>query len=60
MKTTVNLESKDVRVIIAKFLGVRLEDVVPNRYSFGVANLSAEEIERKLAAPVGSQTGKNG
>ena len=60
MKTTVNLESKDVRVIIAKFLGVRLEDVVSNRYSFGVANISAEEIERKLAAPVGSQPGKNG
>lgn len=60
MKTTVNLESKDVRVIIAKFLGVRLEDVVPNRYSFGIANMSAEEIERKLAAPAGSQTGKKG
>jgi len=48
MKTTVNLENKDVRIIIAKFLGVRLEDVIPNRYSFGVANMPAEEIERKI------------
>lgn len=48
MKTTVNLESKDVRMIIAKFLGVKLEDVIPNRYSYGVANMSAEEIERRI------------
>ena len=48
MKTTVNLESKDVRLIIAKFLGVKLEDVIPNRYSYGVANMSAEEIERRI------------
>lgn len=50
MKTTVNLESKDVRLIIAKFLGVKLEDVIPNRYSYGVANMSAEEIERRINA----------
>lgn len=50
MKTTVNLESKDVRLIIAKFLGVKLEDVIPNRYSYGIANMSAEEIERRINA----------
>lgn len=50
MKTTVTLESKDVREIIAKFLGVKIEDVIPNRYSFGVANMSAEEIERRINA----------
>ena len=48
MKTTVQLESKDVRGIIAKFLGVRTDDVIPNRYSFSVANMSAEEIERRI------------
>ena len=48
MKTTVNLESKDVREIIAKFLGIKVEDVIPNRYSFGVSGLSVEEIERKI------------
>lgn len=48
MKTTVQLETKDVREIIAKFLGVSTEDVIPNRYSFSVANMSAEEIERKI------------
>lgn len=49
MKTTVQLDSKDVRIIIAKFLGVSVDDVIPNRYSFSVANLSADEIERKIS-----------
>ena len=48
MKTTVQLESKDVRTILAKFLGVKLDDIIPNRYSFSVANMSAEEIEKKI------------
>lgn len=48
MKTTVQLESKDVRTIIAKFLGVPQEDVIPNKYSYSVANMSAEAIEKKL------------
>jgi lambda repressor-like predicted transcriptional regulator len=48
MKTTVQLESKDVREIIAKFLGIPIEDVIPNRYSFSVANMRAEEIEKAL------------
>lgn len=48
MKTVVTLETKDVRIIIAKFLGVKVEDVIPNRYSFGVSGMSAEEIVRKI------------
>lgn len=48
MKTTVQLESKDVRTILAMFLGVKLDDIIPNRYSFSVANMSAEEIEKKI------------
>ena len=48
MKTTVTLESKDVREIIAKFLGIKIEDVIPQRYSFSIANMSAEEIEKKI------------
>ena len=48
MKTTVQLESKDVREIIAKFIGVKLEDVIPNRYSFSVVGMTAEEIEKKI------------
>lgn len=54
MKTTVNLENNDVRVIIARFLGVKLEDVIPNRYSFGVTNMPADEIERRIYAQEGS------
>ena len=48
MKTTVQLESKDVREIIAKFLNVKLDDVIPGRYSFGVVGLTADEIEKKI------------
>lgn len=48
MKTTVQLEGKDVREIIAQFLGVSIDDVIPNRYNFSIANMSAEEIERKI------------
>lgn len=48
MKTTVQLESKDVRTILAKFLGVKVDDIIPNRYSFSVANMSAEDIEKKI------------
>lgn len=48
MKTTVQLESKDVRTILAKFLCVKVDDIIPNRYSFSVANMSAEDIEKKI------------
>ncbi len=48
MKTTVQLESKDVREIISRFLGIPIEDVIPNRYSFSIAGMTAEEIERKI------------
>ena len=49
MKTTVQLESKEVRVIIARFLGISIEDVIPNRYNFSVVGMSAEEIENKIS-----------
>lgn len=48
MKTTVQLDSKDVREIIAKFLDIPVEDVIPNRYSFSVANMSTEEIGKRI------------
>jgi hypothetical protein len=39
-----------VREIIALFLNIRVEDVTPNRYSFGVDGLSAAEIAGKIEA----------
>lgn len=48
MKTVVQLESSDMREIISKYLGVKLEDVIPNRYSFSIAGLTAEEIDKKI------------
>lgn len=50
MKTTVQLDTKDVRAIIAKFLQIPVDDVIPNRYSFCIAWMSAEEIEKRINA----------
>ncbi len=49
MKLTVQLDSKDIRIIIAKFFDIPIEDVIPNRYNFSIANLSAEEIEKRIS-----------
>ena len=51
MKTTVNLESKDVREIIAKFLCVRADQVIPQRYSYAVTGMNADEIARRIYGP---------
>lgn len=48
MKSAVMLETKDVKEILALFFGIRIEDVTPNRYSFSVAGITADEIERKI------------
>lgn len=40
MKTAVQLESKDIRAIIARFLGVPEENIIPQRYGFSVVVLS--------------------
>lgn len=48
MKSTVSLESKDVREIIAKFLGVKTENVIPSRYSYSVTGMEAGEIARLI------------
>lgn len=48
MKTTVQLETKDVREMISRFLQIPAEDVIPNRYSFSIANMEAAEIEKRI------------
>ena len=49
MKQQITLDSKEVRKIIAIFLGIPEEHVVPLRYNFAIEGMSAEEIERKMA-----------
>jgi len=49
MKTQVTLETKDVRAILAKFLGIREEQVIPQRYSFAIEGMTAEEIRKKIS-----------
>ena len=48
MKATVQLESKDIRAIIAKFLEIPEEQVIPMRYNFAIEGMTAEEIEQKI------------
>lgn len=48
MKAAVNLDSKDVRAIVARFLGVPLEKVIPQRYGFAVVDVPASEIAVKI------------
>jgi lambda repressor-like predicted transcriptional regulator len=48
MTSTINLDSKEVRKIIALFLGIPEEQVIPNRYSFSVKGMTAESISSKL------------
>ena len=50
MKTQITLDGKEVKTIIAKFLGISEEQVIPFRYNFAIEGLSVEEIERKLNA----------
>lgn len=49
MKQQITLDSKEVRKIIAIFLGILEEQVVPLRYNFAIEGMSAEEIEQKLS-----------
>lgn len=48
MKPTIQLDGKDVRMIVSKFLGVPIEDVIPQRYGYAIAGMEAEEIEKKI------------
>lgn len=48
MKTQITLEGKEVRTIIAKFLGIKEEQVIPLRYNFAVEGITTEQIAEKL------------
>lgn len=48
MKTQITLDSKEVKTIIAKFLGIKEEQVIPLRYNFAVEGISEEQITEKL------------
>ena len=48
MKTTVTLDSKDVKEIIIKFLGVKPENVIPSKYSYSIVDMSENDIKNKI------------
>lgn len=48
MKQQITLESKEVRKIIAQYLDIPVERVIPLRYSYAIEGMTVEEIEAKL------------
>lgn len=48
MKETVTLEAKEVKTIIAKFLGIKEEQVISLRYNFAIEGMTASEIAERL------------
>lgn len=50
MKVQITLDNKDVRKIIAKFLNIPEERVIPMRYNFAIDGMSQEAIQRKIDA----------
>ena len=46
--TTVTLDGKEVRAIIAKALGIPLENVKPLRYNFAIEGIPESEVAEKL------------
>lgn len=50
MKTTtsVTLEGKEVRAIVAKALNVPISNVKPLRYNFAIEGVAPEVVEQKI------------
>lgn len=48
MNSGIILDSKDVKEIIAKFLGISIDNVVPTKYSFMITGITEEEIKKKM------------
>lgn len=49
MKKTYTLDNKDIRLIIAKYLEIRLEDVIPNKYTYSVSGIDEPKLIDKLS-----------
>lgn len=54
MKTTVSLETKDVREALARFLNIPTENVIPQRYGFAVTGMNASDIAKKIYGEKGT------
>lgn len=48
MKNIVQLDNKEVREIIANFLDIPIDNVIPNRYNFSIDGLTIEEVEERI------------
>ena len=49
MKTSVTLESNELRAIVAMTLGITEKQVIQQRYSIAIEGLTAEEISARMA-----------
>lgn len=55
--TTVTLDGKEVRAILAKALDLPISDIKPLRYNFAIEGHTADEIATKIDAAVGELLG---
>ena len=51
--TTVTLDGKEVRAILAKALDLPISDIKPLRYNFAIEGHAADEIAAKIDAAAG-------
>ena len=47
-QTTVQLESKEIRRIIAEYFDIDIEKVISTKYNFAITGVPLEELERKM------------
>lgn len=52
MKTQITLESKEIRMILARFFGVPETQIIPLRYSYAIEGMSADEVARRISGEV--------
>lgn len=48
MKQQITLDGKEVRTIIAKYLGISEDQVIPLRYNFAIEGMTIQELEQKI------------
>lgn len=47
-QTTVQLDSKEIRRIIAEYFGIDIEKVISTKYNFAIIDVPIEELEKKI------------
>ena len=54
MKSTIQLDTKDIRQILSIFFDIPPEKVIPNRYTFSIEGIDEAEIVSKIRRETGT------